>query len=396
VAGSLIKRRCVISVGDHQSLDIALQFANFQRGLQHFAKTWSVSAKMYPLKMAVDGAIAVWQIETKAQNWKVDTEFRLFNWADVSNNSSEVWSWDKLLPSAKALYDNVATGTCWRYFKVNWRFAMFFLYPVLAVLFFALVAYYLAGLLNVFGLPFSSFVGVVIAAVFFISYIKWVDPIVLPRVVNMWVLIHDLVHDQRVGLAERLEVFVQDIVAVLQSQKYDEVIIAGHGLGAALQVAIVDRALWQLPDHNKNGKKICMLSTASLLLAVALHPEGSWLVGPVSRLTRDKTVYWAEYHAEEDVIGFSGINPATMLVGDHDKPVLQEVKIQNMIKTKVKYFSPKTAYQYNRQLVRANSKKYFYDFFMICCGPFSLQTRVEDPELMVTAFYADGRLVFDE
>jgi hypothetical protein len=33
---------------------------------------------------------------------------------------------------------------------------------------------------------------------------------------------------------------------------------------------------------------------------------------------------------------------------------------------------------------------------MICCGPFPLRTRVEDPELMLAGFYADGRLVFEE
>ena len=395
VAGSLIKRRCVISIGDYETLSVAQQFASFQAGLQRFSQTWTVSTKISPFKTTVDGAIAVWHVETKAKNWKVNTEFRLFNWADISNTDLESWNWLKVSRVVRALYDNIATGTCWRYLKLNKRFAIFFLYPVLAVLFTALGAYFLAALLSLFGLPFTSYVSVLTAAVIILAYIKWVDPDILPRVMNMWVLIHDLVHDKRAGLAERLEVFVQDIVAILQSKEFDEIVIAGHGFGAALQVAVVDRAFWHLKEYEKSGRQICMLSTGSLLLAIALHPEGSWLIGPVSRITRDKMIYWAEYQAQEDVISFAGVNPATVLVGGHSKPSLQQVKIKNMIKIE-KQFLPEAAYQYHRQLVRANSRKYFYDFFMICCGPFALPTRIEDPELMITAFYADGRLVFDE
>jgi hypothetical protein len=393
VAESLVKRRCVISIGDYEPLDVAQQFANFQRGLQRFGQTWNVSTKISPFKTTADGAIAVWQVETKAQNWKVSTEFRLFNWVEFSSKDFERWSWFRVWRAIRALYDNITTGTCWRYFRANWCFGIFFLYPLLALLFFAFAAFWLAVVLAAFGLPFAFVISLLVAAAFFVGYIKWVDPIVLPRVMDMWSLIYDLVHDKRAGLAERLEVFVQDIAAILKSKQFDEIVIAGHGFGAALQVAVVDRAFWQLPEYGKNGRSICLLSTASLLLAVALHPEGSWLVGPATRIARDKMIYWAEYQTDDDVISFSGSNPVTMLIGDHNKPSLQQVKIKNMIKAEIKYHSPGDAYRYHRQLVRANSKKYFYDFFMICCGPFALPTRVADPELMVTAFDADGRLV---
>ena len=49
-------------------------------------------------------------------------------------------------------------------------------------------------------------------------------------------------------------------------------------------------------------------------------------------------------------------------------------------------------FRLHRQLVMGNDKRYFYDYFMICCGPFGFPTRLRDPELMTAAFAADGSL----
>ncbi len=94
-------------------------------------------------------------------------------------------------------------------------------------------------------------------------------------------------------------------------------------------------------------------------------------------------------------MSFPGINPVTELISDHHKPVLQEIKIEDMINTGVKRGFLTSIYRNHRQLVLANSKRYFYDYFMICCGPFSLSTRVKYPDQMVAAFKSDGRLTSD-
>ena len=208
---------------------------------------------------------------------------------------------------------------------------------------------------------------------------------------------HELVHLERTGLAERLGIFSQDIVEQLQSDNFDEILIVGHGIGAALQPVIVDRALWALPEFGKDGRSVNLLSLGSLLLAVGLHPAGGWVIAPALRVSLDKMVYWIEYQDQEGIIGFPGRTPVTELIGDHGKPVLQEIEIKDMIDIDAKRRLPESAYQNHRQLVRPNSKKYFYDYFMICCGPFALstRTRVEEPDHMVTAFNPDGRLTSD-
>jgi len=42
--------------------------------------------------------------------------------------------------------------------------------------------------------------------------------------------------------------------------------------------------------------------------------------------------------------------------------------------------------------VMGNERRYFYDYYMLCCGPIALQDRVEKPDWAVAAFAADGAL----
>jgi hypothetical protein len=44
-------------------------------------------------------------------------------------------------------------------------------------------------------------------------------------------------------------------------------------------------------------------------------------------------------------------------------------------------------------LVLGNEKGYFYDYYMICCGPLRLETRVLKPDIVVPSFADDGSLI---
>jgi hypothetical protein len=46
----------------------------------------------------------------------------------------------------------------------------------------------------------------------------------------------------------------------------------------------------------------------------------------------------------------------------------------------------------HRQAVMGNERRYFYDYYMLVCGPIALFDRVADPDRSVEAFAADGGL----
>jgi hypothetical protein len=393
VADELIRTRCVVSIGDYEPSDIAQQFARFLEELQCFATTWNVTVRYSQVKMEPNGSVAVWRVEAKGPNWKVDTEFRLLNWSDLVKKDFCRWSFQRIWRAVRALFDFLISGTCWHYLLKSWRFGLLFLYPALMALLFTAAAFWLALQLRGLGVPFALLAGLIIGAGLFVAFVKWIDPFDLPRVVDMWIFLYDLVHLERAELAARLGVFSQEIVAKLSARDFDEIVIVGHGIGAALQPIIVDRAFWALPEFGKDGRSISLLSLDSLLLAVGLHPQGAWLVPPTLRIASDRMVFWAEYQAEEDILGFQGRNPVTELGSSYGKPILQNVRIKDMVEAAAKRRFPGAIYQNHLRLLRANTKKYFYDYFMICCGPFALPTRIKYPNLMVAVFDPDGRLV---
>ncbi len=47
----------------------------------------------------------------------------------------------------------------------------------------------------------------------------------------------------------------------------------------------------------------------------------------------------------------------------------------------------------HRQAVMGNERRYFYDYYMLCCGPIPLKARVEYPDQAVAAFAPDGSLI---
>jgi hypothetical protein len=47
----------------------------------------------------------------------------------------------------------------------------------------------------------------------------------------------------------------------------------------------------------------------------------------------------------------------------------------------------------HRQAVMGNERRYFYDYYMLCCGPLPLVDWVENPEQAVAAFAGDGGLI---
>ena len=47
----------------------------------------------------------------------------------------------------------------------------------------------------------------------------------------------------------------------------------------------------------------------------------------------------------------------------------------------------------HRQAVMGNERRYFYDYYMLCCGPVALADRVENPDQAVADFADDGALI---
>jgi len=386
-----VRKRCVFFLGGYEPIPPERQHERFVRELARFQKAWNVHSTVSGLTLAEQGAVASWQVETKGPNWAVETEYRSLLWGDLVASDFERSDWERVPCAIRAFADFIGSGTAFRYFAVNWRYGLFFLYPILILLGFAAAALALAWHATGYGLP-SLLVPVAALAVFALLIVWPGRFLLLPYMLDDWLFAYELVHRTRPGLDERLDIFARDVAARLRAGGVDEVVFSAHSLGCALKVEVLDRALRMAPEFGADGDKLSVLSTGSSLLKIALHPAAGWLKEAVARVSQNQAVFWVEYQTMVDIISFYKVNPLLALhLPDTGRPAIRRVHVRDMLQPDTYRRFKGNFFRLHRQLVMGNDKRYFYDYFMVCCGPFRLMTRADHPAL-VMAFSPDGAL----
>lgn len=391
MAAQEVKKRCVFFLGGYEPIPPQRQHERFVRELARFQETWQVASTVSDLTLSEGGAVASWRVDTRGPNWAVETEYRSLLWGDLVATDFERSDWERVPCAIRAFADFIGSGTAFRYFAVNWRYGLFFLYPILILLAFAAIGVGFAWHATSHGLP-PLLVPLAALAVFALLTVWPGRYLMLPYMLDDWLFAYELVHRSRPGLDERLDLFAKDVATRLRAGGVDEIVFSGHSLGCALKADVLDRALRLAPEFGAGGEKLSVLSTGSSLLKIALHSAAAWLKEAVARVSQNPAVFWVEYQTMVDIISFYKVNPLQALrLPDTGRPTIRRVHVRDMLKPETYRRFKGNFFRLHRQLVMGNDKRYFYDYFMVCCGPFRLQTRADHPE-RVTVFSADGAL----
>jgi hypothetical protein len=113
----------------------------------------------------------------------------------------------------------------------------------------------------------------------------------------------------------------------------------------------------------------------------------------VQRVANTPAVYWVEYQALVDIINVYKVDPVIALgLPSTGKPIVKIFRIRLMVEEHTYRRFHLNFLRIHRQAVMGNERRYFYDYYMLCCGPIALQDRVERPDWAVAIFAADGAL----
>ncbi len=135
------QRRSVYQIGGYDPISPPEDsYLRFQRELKRFERTWSVKASVGAPDIGPDEM--KWDITTEGPDWRVESQFHLVRWDDVIQSRSHEPLWRRLPLGILAFSDFVFGGALRGYFRTNWQYAGFFLYPF--VLFGLLLAIALA------------------------------------------------------------------------------------------------------------------------------------------------------------------------------------------------------------------------------------------------------------
>ncbi len=393
---ALVRKRCFVQMTGYEPVGAEHQHRRFIREMARFHKAWNVQGAVSPPRLSADGAVASWTVETSGPNWRISTDFHWFRWDDFVRSDGARSDWLRFPLGIAALMEFILSGTAVKYFIVAWRYGAFFLSPLLYIVG---VAWLSIGLTRFavghLALPYPRLIAPLLWLALFVA-LRWTVGrfIHIAYALDDWYFARDFVHRVRQPVEARLDRLARELVRLARETDADEIVIHGHSLGAPLSLAVVDRALQLDPQLGDRGKALHLVSTGSSILKVALHPAAGWLREAVGRLADARSIYWVEYQALVDVINVYKVDPVAALgLPATGKPVVKIIRIRMMVEEHTYRRFHLNFLRIHRQAVMGNERRYFYDYYMLCCGPLRLGDWVEDPDRAVAAFAADGALI---
>lgn len=387
----VVRKRGFLCIGGYEPIDAGWWYRRFERELKRFEATWNAQATMSPPVISEDSALAGWKIDTKGENWRTETEYRLLRWDDFVTADFARSDLERVPKGIAALLDFVFSGAAIRYFIVSVRYGFFFLYPFVILAGIVAAAIFAPKLLALLGLPIPGLVAFVLSIAVFVGLMYVLGRVLLLNYMfDDWIFAAQFVHRSRPGLDERLDRFAREIVTCAKDTSCDEVIVSAHSLGGALIMDVLDRALKLDPQLGQHGPKLWLMATGSSLLKVALHPKAKWLREAVARVADAKGIDWIEYQAIVDVISFYKVNPVVAMgLSERRNPIVQKVKIRDMLAPETYKRFWGNFFRLHRQWSMGNERRYFYDYYQVICGPAPLARRVANNKL-ADCFASDG------
>ena len=328
---------------------------------------------------------AQWTVETQGPNWRVETTYRPLAWDDIVRGDFATPMLTRLGKFSLALFDIFRTGTVFRYFRANFQYGFFFLFPVVYLVAFAAVGWllgrWIAGLLALQGAAYALAVAAIGVAAFFVL-LQW--PGRRWRVLQAlddWMFSWDYLHGRRPDMEARLDQFARQLVTSARDTQFDEIVVVGHSLGATMAVSTVARALELDPALGTRGPKVCVMTVGSTIPKFSLHPDATRVRRDIQRVATAGAVEWAEFHARADPISFYKFDPVTeQRVDDRydRKPIIRMVRIRGMLEPETYRRIRFRFMRVHHQFVMANERRNAYDFYMMGCGPDSVSKLRDD------------------
>ena len=386
-----VAKRLVFHVAGYEPLAPDAVYRRFVREVRRFETTWSATASVSNAEIDHDGA--AWRVVTAGPNWRVETDYRLVRWDDLIEKAARAPMWRRVPQGLLAFVDFVAGGALWGYFRSNWRYALFFLYPYL--LFAALVAVAaLAGSLVARGVA-STLAGTAAGVLTFVVLLRWPGRrLYLPLMFDDWIFARTYVRSGDPVLDGRLERAAAQVAAAVRAGDADEVVIFGHSLGAVLAVDLIDRALKSEPALGRSGPRVALLTVGSSILKIGLHGGARRFRAALGRLAAAADIFWAEYQAITDVMNFYKTNPVeAMGLAATGRPVVRVVRLSRMLEPAYYRRIKRDFFRLHRQFVSGNDRRAAYDYFMLLCGPLPVERQVRSADGAVSLIGADGALL---
>jgi hypothetical protein len=404
-ADLLIRRRRVIYVEGYDPQGAEGYYRLFDRSLARFLKVWPLKARLGALELE-SREFARWTVATAGPNWQVATRYDFLRQEHfIRANMAEPLL--RQIPRALGwAFDYVVSGAIFRVLRASPYFGLVLLYFQLMLL--AWIAVSLGGgvlvalaVTRALGLPaiLAALLGILAAFAIFRVLRRLADRWFIVQINNHWPYLCAFARGEATCFDAAIEAGARRVIAAVEADDADEIIVVGHSGGGALAPAVITRALEVAPDIGRKGPPLLLLTLGSIAPGAALHPEAARLRADFARLAVEPSVAWIDSQSRADVLNFWDFDPVAgigaRVAGPRCNPAIWKVRFGDMLSRRFYWRIRFNFFRLHYQFIMASDRRAPYDYFMLVCGPVPLAAWARDPKGVLAAFGEDGSLAAD-
>jgi hypothetical protein len=389
-----VQHRHIIYVQGYDPRGLAQYYRMFRTELRKFGKLYDVGTTISRPETAPDGETASWTIETAGPDWQTRTRYDFLRTEDLIQNDLSWPIWRTVFRAVIIYWRLVFAGTIARFWKANWRFAVFITYPHVLLLVEAVLA---AAVAICFGwgleaLGIADALRVAATLALFVTVLGAVLKYTEKRTYLLYLLADtiwtwEFSHRGRPEWDQRIDRFAQHLVAAARDSDAEEIVIVGHSSGSFLGTEILARALKLDPHLGRRGPRVVLLTLGGNFPIVGFHAVSHDFRDHLRRLAVEPSIDWIDCQSRKDVMNFHAFDPVAghgIEVGAARRnPTIVPVRFREIIKPEHYNSFRWKFFRVHFQFVMANERAHAYDFFMIVCGPVPLRERMANQNAAV-------------
>ncbi len=386
-----VKNRAIYLIGGYEPKSADAFFNRTNREYARFGETWKLDTKISSLNVSSDGHIATVNLETRDKDWQVNTEFNFLVWNELVLKDFARALPVRLMRYLITFFDYVLSGTAFSFFRTNWRFAFYFLFPAVMIYLIFICSFLITRSLippNFLGtsegmqVVSSAVTDWIALLVFFILLQLTGERWFALHLMDLWSFSRYYLRELRPDADARIKTYAKAVAAAANSNQFDEILLVGHSTGGALILDIAATALAADPKIASKNCEITILTVGSTALKIGLHPAAKMFRQKVQTLVDNQSINWVEYQSHTDIINFYKTDPLKEMRLTNKRtdefPIVRTVRIREMLEPAIYKRVKKNFFRVHYQFIMGNTRPYYYDFFMICCAPLSATTRAKN------------------
>ncbi len=345
-------------------------FARFEAQYERCKTTWDFQGNVSAFSLN-DDQTAKWQMVSKIEGQSVITDYQLFNWHMLMGEYHERSLSGRFVYGLPRYLSLFISKLPMDYFNSNWRYGLFFLYPLVLLIAFIhtafWISFYTAMALDLSSI-FATLVGTGLLTLLFLKFLgeRWHFFLML----DDWAFAYDMMHSKNVKFIQKVEEFSLHLESLIDDSDADEILISAHSFGAIFAVSVLSKML-----ERKGGveKPLIVLTAASSILKIAFSKQAKWLRDGLGRVLAQKNINWFEFFAINDPICFYKSKPdATLNIDAHNPIKAHRIRFQETISQERFKRISNNFFRIHRQIMLANDQRYFYDYFAYVSFPLPL------------------------